>query len=132
MNCSGWWKVSLTSNSPGSLIHRSRQSPLMCGMSRTVRLCPSPTATDYFKLEPWQQLWHVEELASQWGLDPARLGDAEAGNELGVQAVQIRLPGQATLLEYLRRCYALEEQVLAAVDDLPIQISCKLFIALLL
>ena len=69
------------------------------------------------RLEPRQQVWHADDLAPKWGLDPASLGDVEAGNELGVLAVQIRLPGQAVLLEYLRRCYTLEEHGLAAVDD---------------
>jgi len=73
------------------------------------------------RLEPRQQVWHAEGLATKWGLDSASLGDVEAGNELGVLAVQIGLPGQAVLLEYLRRCYMLEEQTLAVIDDQQFQ-----------
>jgi hypothetical protein len=73
------------------------------------------------RLEPRQQVWHTEGLAGKWGLDSASLGDVEAGNDLGVLAVQIHLPGQAILLEYLRHCYTLEEQALAAIDDQQFQ-----------
>ena len=73
------------------------------------------------RLGPRQQVWQVDDLVTKWGLDPASLGDLEAGNDLGLQAVQIRLPGQAMLLEYLRRCYILEEQGLAVVDDQQFQ-----------
>lgn len=68
-----------------------------------------------------QQVWNAADLATKWGLDPASLGEIEAGNELGVEAARIRLPGQAALLEYLRRCYALEEEALAAIDDQQFQ-----------
>ena len=73
------------------------------------------------RLVPRQQVWHVDDLAKKWDLDPASLGDLEAGNELGVLAVKIHLPGQAALLEYLRRCYTLEEQCLAIIDDQQFQ-----------
>jgi hypothetical protein len=66
-------------------------------------------------------VWHAEDLATKWGLDPSSLGDVEAGNDLGVLAIQIRLPGQAVLLEYLRQCYLLEEQGLVAIDDQQFQ-----------
>lgn len=82
---------------------------------------PQTTPVLSQRLEPRQQLWHAENLAAKWGLDPANLGEIEAGNELGIQAAQIRLPSQAVLLEYLRRCYTLEEQALAAVDDQQFQ-----------
>ena len=73
------------------------------------------------RLEPRQQVWHAEGLATKWGLDPASLGEFEAGNELDVLAVQIGLPRQVVLLEYLRRCYILEEQTLAVIDDQQFQ-----------
>ncbi len=64
-----------------------------------------------------QQVWHTEDLTTKWGLDPSSLGQVEAGNELGVLAAQLHLPGRAVLSEYLRRCYTLEEEALAAVDE---------------
>jgi DinB superfamily len=73
------------------------------------------------RIKPRRQLWQAEDLAARWGLDPASLGHIEAGNELGSAAAQLRLPGQAVLLDYLRRCYALEEQVLDALDDQQFQ-----------
>jgi len=82
---------------------------------------PQATAVLGQRLESRQQVWHAKDLAAKWGLDPASLGDIEAGNELGVLATQIRLPGQVVLLEYLRRCYALEEQGLAALDEAQFQ-----------
>jgi hypothetical protein len=82
---------------------------------------PETTPVLRQRLELRRQVWHAEELASKWGLDPASLGDNEAGNELGATATNIRLPGQAVLVEYLRRCYALEEQGLAALDEQQFQ-----------
>ena len=73
------------------------------------------------RLEPRQQVWHAEGLAAKWRLDPNSLGEVEAGNELGVLAAQIHLPGQVVLLEYLQRCYTLEEQAITAVDDQQFQ-----------
>ena len=73
------------------------------------------------RLESRPQVWHAEGLASKWGLDPAGLGDMEAGTSVGVAAANLRFPGQTVLLEYLRRCYTLEEQTLAALDDQEFQ-----------
>lgn len=73
------------------------------------------------RLEPRQQVWHAEGLAAKWGLEPAGLGDMEAGTDMGVAAADMRFPGQTVLLEYLRRCYTLEEQTLAALDDQEFQ-----------
>ncbi len=82
---------------------------------------PETTAVLGQRLQRREQVWHAESLATKWGLDPASLGQIEAGNELGVLAVQIHLPGQVVLLDYLRRCYACEEEALAAVDDQQFQ-----------
>ncbi len=73
------------------------------------------------RLDQRPQVWHAANLATQWGLDTTNLGELEAGNDLGILAVKIKLPGKAVLLDYLRTCYALEEQCLAAVDDQQFQ-----------
>jgi hypothetical protein len=77
------------------------------------------------RLEPRQEVWLAEGLAAKWGLDSTGLGDLEAGNDLGILAVQIHLPSQAMLLEYLQHCYTLEEQALAAIDDQQFQ-ECRI------
>jgi len=82
---------------------------------------PETTPVLSQRLERRQQVWHAEDLATKLGLDPSSLGEIEAGNELGVVAAQIHLPSRAFLLEYLRRCYTLEEQGLAAIDDQQFQ-----------
>jgi hypothetical protein len=82
---------------------------------------PKTTPVLSQRLAPRKQVWHAEDLARKWGLDPASLGEVQAGNELGVLATQIHLPGQDVLLEYLRRCYTLEEQALAALDNQQFQ-----------
>jgi len=82
---------------------------------------PETTAVLYQRLGQRQEVWHAENLATKWGLDAGNLGDVEAGNDLGVLAVQIQLPSQAVLLDYLRRCYILEEQCLTVIDDQQFQ-----------
>jgi len=69
------------------------------------------------QLEARRQIWHAEDLAARWGLDPASLGEYEAGTEMGAASARMPWPGKAVLLEYLQRAYALEEQGLAALDD---------------
>ena len=73
------------------------------------------------RLDQREQVWDAEKLATKWGLDAANLGDLEAGNDLGILAVQLQLPGQAMLMDYLRRCYTQEEQCLAIIDDQQFQ-----------
>jgi len=70
------------------------------------------------RLQPRRQLWHTENLAAQWGLDPASLGKYEMGWEMDpAMATQMRFPGKVAMLDYLRRAYELEEQALAVLDD---------------
>jgi len=69
------------------------------------------------RLATRRQVWYVESLAAQWHLDPARLGEYEAGTEMGAASAQMRLPDKAVLIDYLRRCYALQEEALAVLDD---------------
>jgi len=82
---------------------------------------PQVTTVLSQRLDQRGQVWDAEKLATKWGLDAANLGDLEAGNDLGILAVQIQLPGQAVLLDYLRRCYTLEEQCLVVIDDQQFQ-----------
>ena len=77
---------------------------------------PETTPVLSQRLEPRQQVWRADNLATRWELDASRLGEMEAGNELGVAAAQIHLPGRDIVLEYLRRCYTLEEETLTALD----------------
>jgi len=68
--------------------------------------------------EPRRQIWHVENLATQWGLDSATLGEYETGWEMDpAGAARLSLPSKAILLDYLRRCQAAEEETLAVLDD---------------
>ena len=70
------------------------------------------------RLKPRRQIWHAEDLAAKWGLDPASLGELETGWEMDpTKAAHMPLPGKATLLDYLRRCQAAEEETLAVLDD---------------
>lgn len=69
------------------------------------------------RLTPHAEIWGAEQLAVAWGLIPAALGREEAGNGLEERAAELRFPGRAVLLDYLQRCYALEEEALAAVDE---------------
>ncbi|HEX9389164.1 MAG TPA: DinB family protein [Anaerolineales bacterium] len=82
---------------------------------------PKTTPVLSQRLKPRQQVWHAENLARKWGLDPTSLGENEAGNELGVLAALIHFPGKEVLLEYLQHCYTLEEEALAALDDQQFQ-----------
>ena len=69
------------------------------------------------RLEPRDEIWASEQLASAWGLDQTNLGEVDAGTGMEERAAELHLPGQAVLLDYLQRCYALEEEALAAVDE---------------
>lgn len=68
--------------------------------------------------KPRPQIWHAENLAVQWGLDPATLGELETGWEMDpAGAARLPLPGKVALLDYLRRCQAVEEETLAVLDE---------------
>ena len=69
------------------------------------------------RLEPHDEIWASENLAAAWGLLQTDLGNVEAGNDLEERAAELRFPGRAVLLDYLQRCYALEEEAMAAVDE---------------
>jgi hypothetical protein len=64
-----------------------------------------------------QQIWHQEDLAAQWDLDPKLLGEEESGMDMDpTSAAQLKLPAKAALLAYARRTFAVLEQVVAMVD----------------
>jgi DinB superfamily len=82
---------------------------------------PETTPVLMQRLGSRKQVWHVEGLASKWGLESVNLGNMEAGNDLAILATEIHLPGQAALLAYLRNCYLLEDEAIAAIDDQQFQ-----------
>jgi hypothetical protein len=64
-----------------------------------------------------QQIWHQEQLATQWKLDPKLLGEEESGMDMDpTSAVQLKLPAKAVLIAYARRTFAVLEQVVTMVD----------------
>jgi hypothetical protein len=87
-----------------------------------VQSCvPDATPVLHQRLGPRPQIWHAEELAAAWGLDPASLGLREGGTGMESAAASLQLPGKAALVDYLRRSYALEEQAIAAIDEQQFQ-----------
>lgn len=73
---------------------------------------------------PNRDLWHIENLAAQWDLDPTTLGALEtgAGMEHDVAALIPKIIGKENLLNYARRVFSASEQALgslnlAALDD---------------
>jgi hypothetical protein len=65
-----------------------------------------------------QQLWLTEEYVSQWRLDPSTLGIQEMGWEMTPDdAAHLQFPDKDTLLDYVRRSFAAEEQTFEALDD---------------
>ena len=56
------------------------------------------------------QVWHAEDIAARWGLDPVALGLGESGAKVDNEAVmKLPLPAKEALLAYCDR-------VLAAAD----------------
>ena len=70
------------------------------------------------RLKPRRQIWQTEHFAARWGLDAASLGELETGWEMDpAKATRMTLPSKDELLDYLRRCQALEEESLAVLDE---------------
>jgi hypothetical protein len=69
------------------------------------------------RLDPHEEIWFAEQLADAWKVNLTNLGDYETGTGMGENAADFRFPGCAVLLDYLQRCYALEEQAIAAIDE---------------
>jgi len=65
-----------------------------------------------------QQIWHQEQLATQWNLDPKLLGEEETGMDMDpASAARLKLPSKAILVDYARRTFAIHEQILPMVDE---------------
>jgi hypothetical protein len=69
-----------------------------------------------------QQIWHQEQLAQQWQLDPKLLGEEESGMDMDpTAAAQLKLPAKETLIRYAGRTFAVLEEVVALVDTKQFQ-----------
>ena len=65
-----------------------------------------------------QQIWHEEQLAGQWNLNPKLLGEEESGMDVDpALAASLKLPGKAVLLDYARRTFAVLEQIVPMVSE---------------
>ena len=65
-----------------------------------------------------RQVWHAEEIASQWGLETAELGFGESGAMIDDEAAMaLGLPERAPLLVYCNRVLAAADEALADVGD---------------
>jgi hypothetical protein len=63
------------------------------------------------------EIWRVEGLAAQWGLDPESLGLEESGPGMEVEdAVLVASLGKSILLDYARRVFAEVEQVIGDMN----------------
>lgn len=65
-----------------------------------------------------QQIWHQEQLATQWQIDPKLLGEEESGMDMDpTSAARLKLPSKDILLDYARRTFAVLEQVVPLVNE---------------
>ena len=65
-----------------------------------------------------RQVWHLEEIARQWGLETAELGFGESGAMIDDElAMTLRLPEREMLLAYCSRVLAAADEALADVGD---------------
>ena len=65
-----------------------------------------------------QQIWHQEQLAAQWDMNPQLLGEEESGMDMDLtSAARLKLPGKTILLDYARRAFAALEQVVPVVNE---------------
>ena len=79
---------------------------------------PDTTAQLRELLGSRQQIWHQEQLAAQWKLDPKLLGEEETGMDMDpASAARLKLPSKAVLLDYARRTFAVLEQIVPMVDE---------------
>lgn len=64
------------------------------------------------------EIWQIEGLSKQWGLDPEILGLLETGAGMSVEnAVIVASQGKNTLLEYARRTFFEAEQAVGALHS---------------
>jgi len=68
--------------------------------------------------DPNRDIWHIENLAARWDLDPGTLGALETGPgmEHDVAASVSKIIGKQNLLHYARRVFAASEQ---AIKNFP-------------
>ena len=79
---------------------------------------PDTTAQLRELLGSRQQIWHQEQLAAQWNLDPKLLGEEETGMDMDpASAARLKLPSKVVLLDYARRTFAVLEQIVPMVDE---------------
>lgn len=86
---------------------------------------PGMTAELGKRLGKGCQIWEVEALANQWGLDSSTLG--EGSNGMGMDdnvSASLPLPGKEQLADYARRVFEQANQAIAAVDDEQLNASC--------
>lgn len=70
------------------------------------------------------ELWIVDKVAGQWGLQPEQLGLLETGVGMAVEdAVAVAALGKAHLLDYARRTFAAANQAVGALDGAQLEAS---------
>ena len=86
---------------------------------------PGMTAELGNRLGEGRQIWDVEALAQQWGLDSSVLG--EGSNGMGMDddvSASLPLPGKELLAGYASSVFEATNRAIAAVDDEQLQASC--------
>ena len=64
-----------------------------------------------------KQIWHAEELAARWGLDPADLGRHETGWGMPEPVAHAFRPPFAELMSYGERAIGAAREAVALIDD---------------
>lgn len=84
---------------------------------------PSMASSLERKLGHGVQIWEVEGLAKQWGLDPDALGWGQTGMEMNDEAAaDLTLPSMPIVMHYFRRTFDAMERALEAIDDEELRI----------
>ncbi len=74
--------------------------------------------------DPDSEIWAVEGLAAQWGLNPETLGVLETGGGMDHDdAAALPLTGKRALLEYTRQAFSEANQAVASLEDHRLQES---------
>jgi hypothetical protein len=69
------------------------------------------------QLGSWRQIWHADELAARWELDPAHLGRWETGWGMPEEVAHGLRPPRAELLDYAERAIGAGRAAVALIDD---------------
>lgn len=68
------------------------------------------------------EIWIVDKVASQWRLEPDRLGLLETGLGMAVEdAVAVAALGKDPLLDYARRAFTAAEQAVGVLDGAQLE-----------